>query len=124
MPLAITGYDIFIVGMMTVVILAGLLAIARATLYAVKAGAALSAACICVGFAYFGWYPLFGGQYGFDVYFGCALLFLGLLAAALLAAVEETYRRLTGHARSRDRRAAFPVVLPSAAEEDPDGDRP
>ncbi len=76
----------------------------RARLVFVKAGALLSAAMVCLGLAYFGLLPLFGGSHPPGTYFGATMLFVGITAAAILGAVEKGYRRATSAPKDEGRR--------------------
>jgi len=108
--LAVNSQDVFILAAM---LTAGALAILgawRAKLLFVKVGALLSAVMVCLGLAYFGWSPLFGGTHPPGTYFGATMLFLGLINSVIVGTIEESYRRTTG-AGAAERRG-FTVVPP------------
>src|SRR5688500_18163238 len=109
MTLAVTGQDVMILGGMFAAATLVLLAATRCRLLLIRVGAVLAAAADCLGLVYFGWRPLFGGHHPPDTYFGTTMLFMGLLAGAILGAVEEGYRRVT---RPPEAGRGFPVMPP------------
>jgi hypothetical protein len=113
MMLAVTGQDLFIIGGMLATAALGIFGAWRCELIFAKVGALASTLAVCLGLAYFGWKPLFGGSHPSETYFGATMLFVGFLGFAILGAVEESYRRITGTADvARD----FPVVPPRRSE--------
>ena len=112
MMLAISSQDVFILTGMLAAVVLGLFGVARAKLVFVKLGLPLGVVAICLGLAYFGWKPLFGGSHAPGTYFGTAMLFIGLIGSAALGAVEESHRRITSAA---DPGRGFPVI-PSPRE--------
>ena len=105
LTLAVFSQDYIILSGMGVAISASLALAIFSRLLAVRLGSLVAAVTVCVGLAYFGWKPLFGGSHDPGIYFGCIMLFLGTLALLLLAAVEQSSRH---PARSH----GFPVEPP------------
>jgi hypothetical protein len=81
-----------------------------------RIGFVISAVAVCVGLAYFGWLPLFGGSYSPDTFFGSVILYLGLLGLCLFATIEEVWLRLTV---APEAGRGFPVVQPDRRPEEP-----
>lgn len=78
MVLAVNSQDLFILAAMFAAAAMGVTGAWRAKLVFIKAGALAPA--VCLGFAYFGWKPLFGGSHPPATYFGATMLFVGLMA--------------------------------------------
>lgn len=66
----------------------------KVRLYFAKGGMLVSGVAVFLGLANFGWMPLLGGTQYPDTYFGCTMLFMGLLGAALLGGVDEAFQRM------------------------------
>lgn len=105
--------DLLLVSVQFTAVAMGILGAWLAKLIFAKAGAVVSAAAVCLGLAYFGWRPLFGGDHPPSTFFGATMLFAGLVGLALVGAIEESHRRMTTTA---DPRSGFPV-LPSRPKE-------
>src|SRR5687767_1570430 len=82
----ITGMLLSVVGV--------LFACVRSRLVFTRIGFVISAVAVCVGLAYFGWLPLFGGNHSPATFFGAVILCIGLLGFCLFGAIEEIWRRL------------------------------
>jgi len=91
--LAITTRDLMIFAGMGVAITTSVVLAIVSRLLAVRIGSLAAAVAICVGLAHSGWRPLLGGAQYLDTYFGCVMLFIGVLAMLLFAAVEQVARR-------------------------------
>jgi hypothetical protein len=74
-------------------------------LSAAKGGVLLSAVAICLGLAYFGWQPLFGGSHSISTYFGSVILFVGGLSMLLFITIDQSYRHKI------DNTPGFPVIF-------------
>ena len=107
MILAINSQDVLILTGMLAAVVLGVFGVARAKLVFVKVGLPLAVVAVCLGLAYFGWKPLFGGSHSPGTYFGTAMLFIGLIGSAALGAVEESHRRITSAAEPG---RGFPVI--------------
>ena len=108
--------DAIIITGMVVAVAGALFMVVRGRLIFTRIGFLISGVAICVGLAYFGWSPLFGGSHSPDTFFGSVILCVGLLGFCLFGAIEEIWRRLTAEP---DARRGFPVV-PSQRSEEPE----
>jgi hypothetical protein len=112
-------YAVIFIGMLLAIVAAlffGLrsrLLFMRSRLLFTRLGFGLSALIVCVGLAYFGWQPLFGGSHPIDTWGGFVALCLGLFGFCLFGALEEIGRQL---AAAPDPRPGFPVVPPAIRE--------
>jgi hypothetical protein len=80
---------IILVGMAVAIALGGY-GIKRVSGIFFKAGSAFSAFTACVGLAYFGYAPFFGGtDHDVSTFFGSILLILGVLSWLLFMAVDN-----------------------------------
>jgi hypothetical protein len=99
--------DGVIISGMLLVVIAATFACFRSRLVFTKLGFLVSAAMVCLGLAYFGWLPLFGGTHPPETLFGCLVLCLGLFGFCLFGAIEEIWRRVIG---TPDGTRGFPVI--------------
>ena len=82
--------DIIILAGMAVAIGCGVYGVKRATGIFFKIGSVFSALTACVGLAYFGYRPFFGGtQHDVSNYFGCVTLIVSILAWLFFIAISD-----------------------------------
>jgi len=104
--LAIGDRDVLIISGMFLGIGYAIYQAFRCWLFAVKCGVLVSCVAICLGLAYFGWIPLFGGSHDVSTYFGSIMLFLGILFTILFIAIDQATRK-----PQEENPRGFPVIM-------------
>ena len=102
--------DLIILAGMGTAIAMGVISACLCRFWLLRLGSLLSAATICVGMGYFGWLPLLGGSHGAGEYFGCVMLFVGMLFMTLFAALGQMNK-------AEKRSQGFPVELDRVTRE-------
>jgi len=86
---SLTMSDTIVLGGMAVAIVAGIYGAKRGHNPFCRAGSAFSALAACVGLAYFGYRPFFGGtHHDIGTYFGCITLIVSVVAWLLFMAID------------------------------------
>jgi hypothetical protein len=91
MILAMVSRDIIILGGMLGASIAGVMLAIMGRVLMARIGAMISIVPICLGLANFGWLPLFGGTHDPSTYFGCEMLFGGILSMVVFWAIDQRH---------------------------------
>ena len=85
--------DFIIITSMLVAAGTGIAGVVIAKLLFARIGFVFATVCMCVGLAYFGWLPLFGGSHDPGTYYGSVMLLGGMTAFILFAALDQMARQ-------------------------------